>query len=97
MKLTFPLILHDRDWQSLKPEPITALGRRKDLSKEEREYLEIFQTMDLRVQWACRQVVVSRRVLALLTLLTVILVAAHLRVLSGFVPSFFEHWWIGST
>lgn len=61
-----PFIISNKEWQELKPKEIDQLGRRHDLDPEQEKLLNIFRVIDLRVEWACSQIVMIRNTVVVL-------------------------------
>jgi hypothetical protein len=84
MKL--PFILSDADWETLKPrisEDLTDTAALID--PKQAKILAIFRTLDLRVEWTCRQAIINRNLLIFLCVLVAALTILHLNELGPFL------------
>lgn len=82
--MNLPFILSNADWQELKPRITESLVDPDDLNPKQAKILNVFRTLDLRVEWDCRATVFNRNLLMLVTVLVFALTILHLAQLIPF-------------
>jgi hypothetical protein len=77
--MALPFILSNADWQNLKPRITEGLADPDvGVDPKQAKVLNVFRTLDLRVEWDCRQTVINRNLLLLVAVLTFALTLLHL-------------------